>query len=89
MILIGYDPKYNHTYACYAATMIRFHDSPRAHAVINGLINVSDPIEVPDTIDETDFEGLLNSFLFRHDWQYRVEYSDQAWNDILDCGDIL
>ena len=76
MILLGYDGENQKHTAAYNGSVIRVDDRhPRVAPVFNGLISVGQKLSIP--------KGFIPAVT----WTHKVEYSDQAWSDLLEIED--
>lgn len=84
MIYLGYDIRNQRALARYDNHTIICQNNDRATEILNGLIAMGEklpenqPISCDD--DDGDVEVIL---LVQTPWMYQVQYSDQAWEDLL------
>jgi hypothetical protein len=86
MIYLGYDGMEQAVFAEHMGEFIKIkdRDNPRISEVIDGLCAVSERIEPEKPITEGNV-----SVVIREIWTHRVEYSDQAWADLLEIGELV
>jgi len=83
-ILLGYNPLKQVDLAMWRGTVLTCDNSDRACEIINGLYDVSEKIPPNEPILlDTDENGIEVAVVVTSPWMRSVEYSDQAWNDLL------
>ena len=79
MIYLGYDPVCQAEIAMHNGTVIVCDGSQRASEILNGLCTVALPH--PELHSAGVEDGV--EIVVRTPWMKTVQYSDQAWNDLL------
>jgi len=90
MIYLGYDPIRQGTWARHEdkRIFVAHRDDRRIGEVLGGLHNVSTPISLADPM-AFDVDGVEIYINIDLGWQCTVDYSDQAWNDLLEIGELV
>lgn len=92
-IFLGYDIMRQCTWALHDGSLIRIDDAdnPRIPQVINGLCDVGRKLK-PHEMYRTRSEGAGEPevvLIVQNPWQVQVDYSDQAWDDLLEIGRLV
>ena len=87
MIYLGYDIMRQVCIARYQDATIVCEDSDRAAEILNGLCDVAE--DLPRAQDaQGEVDGVEVVIVSHTPWMKAVQYSDQAWNDLLSVGVI-
>jgi hypothetical protein len=97
MIFLGYDPCRQGTWALIEEKGVRVYIANRNHRareVINGLCAVGERLPDKQRLVAQGFEyhddGAIDLVIqIREPWQVAVEYSDQAYQDLLEIADAV
>lgn len=90
MIYLGYDPLNQGVFARHGdhRIFVPSNSGDRADEVLDGLAAVG--TKLPRTMEiEQPEGGEFNLIVFENPYQYSVEFSEQAWKDLLEIGHAL